>query len=104
MRDPSVVAVSQVADQLGLSHKHFIDCFRAQVGLTPKRFCRVRRFQRALAGIGAGGAVDWAQLACACGYFDQAHFIHDFRAFSGLKPSAYLAQRGELLNFVPADG
>jgi AraC-like DNA-binding protein len=45
--------------------------------------------------------VEWAALAADCGYFDQAHFIHDFRAFSGINPSTYIAQRTEHLNHVP---
>ena len=86
---------------MGISHKHFIAQFRAVVGLTPKRFCRIRRFQQVLAEVEARQAVKWADLACACGYYDQAHFVHDFQGFSGLNPSAYLTQRGEYLNFVP---
>jgi AraC-like DNA-binding protein len=74
-------AVSQVSDHIGISSRRFIQLFSNQVGLTPKLFCRVRRFQQMLQLIHKGGAFDWADLAIDCGYFDQAHFIHDFRAF-----------------------
>jgi AraC-like DNA-binding protein len=37
--------------------------------------------------------VDWPEVALSCGYFDQAHFIHDFRAFSGINPTTYLRNR-----------
>ena len=96
--------VSEVAGQLGVSHKHFIDEFRRHVGLTPKLFCRIRRFQDVLARVSRGAVLDWAGLACACGYFDQAHFVHDFRAFSGLTPTRYARTSGiEHVNFVPVD-
>ncbi len=45
--------------------------------------------------------IEWAEIALTCGYFDQAHCIHDFRAFSGLNPTAYLTHRGEHRNHVP---
>ncbi len=93
--------VSEVTGRIGLSQRRFIRVFSEEVGLTPKLFCRVRRFQEALRLIGRGQHVEWAEVALACGYFDQAHFIHDFRAFSGLNPTAYLAHRGEHLNHVP---
>jgi AraC-like DNA-binding protein len=40
-------------------------------------------------------------MAAGCGYFDQAHFIHDFKEFSGINPTTYLAQKTEHLNHVP---
>ena len=96
--------VTDVVEQIGLSRRHFIELFRDEVGLTPKLFCRVQRFQQVLRLIDAGRRIEWANLAQACGYFDQAHFIHDFRAFSGINPTAYAAQRTEHMNHVPLDG
>ncbi len=93
--------VSQVTEQIGLSHRRFIELFTQEVGLSPKRFLRVRRFQEALALIKRSRPIEWAHLALHCGYFDQAHFNHDFLAFSGLNPSVYLSQQGEHLNHVP---
>jgi hypothetical protein len=68
--------------------------------MTPKRFCRVRRFQAVLRRIPAC-AIDWAEIALAGGYFDQPHLIHDFRAISGLSPVEYAALRTPHLNHVP---
>jgi AraC-like DNA-binding protein len=93
--------IGEVAQDLGLSPRRFIEVFRNEVGLSPKLFCRVRRFQKVLRMISAGRAVDWAEIAVTCGYFDQAHFIHDFKNFSGINPSSYLADHIQHLNHVP---
>ena len=93
--------IDEVTQCIGLSPRRFIELFHRQVGLTPKAFCRVRRFQRVLRSIHQKLEVDWAQIALDCGYYDQAHFIHDFRNFSGLTPSAYLALATPHLNHVP---
>lgn len=98
---PQTRTIAEVTEQIGLSAKRFIQVFSDEVGLTPKLFCRVRRFQRVLRLIGNGRPVEWAAVAADCGYFDQAHFIRDFRAFSGINPSAYLAHRTGHLNHVP---
>jgi transcriptional regulator GlxA family with amidase domain len=88
-------SVRDPAKAVGLSQRRFIQVFAAEVGLTPGKFSRVQRFRRALGAIPKGGAPDWAAVAADCGYFDQSHFIHDFRAFSGLSPTQYLRQRSE---------
>lgn len=98
---PHTRTIADVTAQTGLSAKRFIEVFHSEVGLTPKLFCRVRRFQRVLQRIGAGRSVEWAAVAADCGYFDQAHFIRDFRAFSGINPSTYIAHRTAHLNHVP---
>lgn len=98
---PAVRNIANIAGQTGLSPRHFIARFRQQVGITPKLFCRIRRFHRALERIASGAAIDWVDLALETGYFDQAHFIHDFKAFSGLNPSTYCASRPWHINHVP---
>jgi AraC-like DNA-binding protein len=93
-------SIAEVTTQLGLSPRRFISLFEEAVGLTPKVFCRLLRFQEALQRTTRGQPIQWAELALDCGYFDQAHFIHDFQTFAGLTPSAYLAQRSEHHNHV----
>ncbi|MGA8185840.1 MAG: helix-turn-helix domain-containing protein [Terriglobia bacterium] len=97
---PNLRTISSVTHSIGISKRRFIQVFNKRVGLTPKLFCRVRRFQSALRLIAKGGKIEWADLAVDCGYFDQAHFIHDFTDFSGLNPSAFVHHRTEHLNHV----
>lgn len=97
------VRVSDLAGDLNLSHRRFIELFRAEVGVTPKAFARIRRFQSVLRRVLAGQPTSWTDVALSCGYFDQAHFNHDFRAFSGIHPTAYVAALGEHVNHVPLD-
>jgi AraC-like DNA-binding protein len=99
-RAPLTTTITAVTDAIGLSAKRFIERFKVDVGLTPKRYCRIRRFQRALTHAYQGRDVDWTQVALDCGYFDQAHFIHDFHSFSGLTPTGYRSARTASQNHV----
>jgi len=81
--------VSGVTSKLGLLPKTFVRRFRAQTGLSPKRFSRVRRLQRMLGSLGDPATADWSEVAAEHGYADQAHLIHDFRDMTGLTPTAY---------------
>ncbi len=98
---PRTGTISEVTGRIGLSPRRFIQVFREQVGLTPKLFCRVQRFQSAVRRIASGRPVEWAHVALDTGYFDQAHFINDFRDFSGLRPSAYAGLPVRHPNHVP---
>jgi len=91
LAQPATARIAHVADKTGFSTRRFIELFKQHVGMTPKLFCRVRRFQNVLCQITSGKPVNWTGVALDGGYFDQAHFIHDFRAFSGINPSRYLA-------------
>lgn len=91
--NPGLASTLAVATKTGLSQRHLIELFRTHVGVTPKRYSRLYRFNRIIHQIAKLDDVDWADLAQEWGYFDQSHFNHDFRAFSGLTPSQYLALR-----------
>lgn len=89
--------VGTLTDEIGWSRRHLAARFRAQVGVTPKALSRLLRFERAvslLAGARAGD-VELGRVALDCGYYDQAHFNRDFRAFAGVTPTAYLARRAD---------
>jgi len=90
-RVPHIRSVVNVAREAGLSRRRFAQLFREQVGLTPKLYCRLHRFQHVVQQISRGVTVDWADLALAGGYCDQAHLANEFRHFSGMSPTAYLA-------------
>lgn len=93
-RDPTQAAsVAAVVERTGFSQRHFIASFRDEVGLTPKLFARITRFRRVIDSLQGSRQIHWSGLALECGYFDQAHFIHDFRDFAGISPSVYLQQR-----------
>ena len=98
--DPGLLSSAAVAETVNLSQRRFIQMFRDEVGLTPKLFCRVQRFQEVIRMIEKRDMVDWVDIALSCGYFDQSHFNHDFREFSGLSPTTYLELRTEHLSHV----
>jgi len=93
-RAPGLATVADVARRTGWSERRFSQVFREQVGLSPKVWCRVQRFQFAVQRLHAGVDVRWAELAVDCGFYDQAHFANEFRAFSGIDPTTYSNLRG----------
>ena len=93
--------VAQLSSMIGMSQRRFLDRFRSEVGMAPKLFARVQRFQAVIGTVHTLTEVNWAEIAADCGYFDQAHFVHDFHGFSGFIPTAYLALRSEHRNHVP---
>lgn len=79
---------SLVADS-GFSHRRFVELFGSTVGLTPKRFARVLRFQRMLKYFTRHPDIAWVNLAADAGYSDQPHFNREFREFAGMSPEDY---------------
>jgi AraC-like DNA-binding protein len=84
------VPIGELAAEVGWSRRHLVNRFRAQVGLPPKTFARVMRFEELLRRLPHTHRP--AEVAAACGYYDQAHMNRDFREFAGTTPSEYLAR------------
>jgi AraC-like DNA-binding protein len=89
------IRVDGLSRDLGVSCRQLERMFRERVGLGPKRFAKVLRFQSVFrrAAFEEG---PWAMLALDCGYYDQAHFIRDFRSFTGRSPGALFARESAL--------
>jgi len=99
-RDPTL-SVAQCATFVGVSERRLSRVFGEQVGMGPKTWSRIHRFQIALRALHKGVDVPWAELALRCGYYDQSHFANDFHAFSGINPTTYSACRTVWQNHVP---
>lgn len=103
-REPSM-RVSSACRATGLSPKRFGGRFRAEVGLSPKAYFRVRRLQAALRALDT--YAPGATIAADLGYFDQAHFVREFREFAAITPTQYALRRSSMRGHVQlerADG
>ncbi|HUG34924.1 MAG TPA: AraC family transcriptional regulator [Anaerolineales bacterium] len=101
VKKPDAVGFRDFSSIVGYSQKHFIDLFKRHVGVPPKQFLKIMRFQKAILEIERGRFVNWNQIARESGFYDQAHFIHDFKGFSGFTPVEYMNRKTDMLNYVP---
>ncbi len=85
--------VAEVCRRLGLSNRHLIKQFREMVGLTPRTYGRIERFQKVIVACRGKDDVPWSRLAAECGYADQSHLIREFRRFAAVTPEEFLAVR-----------
>jgi len=119
LRDrPNQVDLARLPGEFGCSRRHLIAQFHKYFGMAPKAIARISRFHLALAAIRSAGrrglsqdgegepyldfpcagagrritptAIRWTDLALNCGYYDQSHFINEFRFFSGLSPLEFV--------------
>ncbi|MDR7319936.1 MULTISPECIES: helix-turn-helix domain-containing protein [Catenuloplanes] len=95
------VTIGGLSAAAGVSDTHLAKKFKEFVGVTPKRLARTYRFAAAVLTLDPAAPVDWAGVAGDAGYFDQAHFGHEFRAFTGLTPTRYVEVRRRFLREHP---
>lgn len=86
--DPNT-SIDSVRQSTGLGAARFIRHFEDAVGLTPKRYARVLRFNALLPRLVRQGPRDWADVAAQAGYFDQSHLVHEFKRLAGVTPGGY---------------
>ena len=102
-RQPQVARIGPLVRDIGLSDYRFGRLFRRQVGMGPKRYARLMRFRGVIDAVYRRSSVDWSAVALDGGYGDQAHLVHEFRDFSGMTPTAFMAARGPYPNHVPLE-
>jgi AraC-like DNA-binding protein len=100
LRSWPVMPLRELASHLGLSHKQMIARFDCRVGLTPKQTSRILRFRKSLDAAYSVTSADWSGIAADCGYYDQAHMIHEFQEFAGMTPAEYRRNRTEYPHYV----
>lgn len=98
---PDQISIARMNARIGYSQKHFIEMFRKQIGVTPKSYLKIMRFQKAVQTIDAAATPDWSQISQECGFYDQAHFINDFKHFSGFTPAKYAEISTNYQNYIP---
>ena len=95
------VAISDLIAAGGVSSTYLARSFKQIIGVTPKRLARAHRFSTTVLAIDPAEPIDWADLAARAGYFDQAHFGHEFREFTGFTPTRYVEVRRRFLREHP---
>jgi len=91
LRRRGAVSIEALTKYAGISRQHIARKFDRHVGISPKLFCRVIRFQDLMTTIKRARRIDWATTALEFGYYDQAHMISDFKEFSGVTPASFAA-------------
>ncbi len=92
LRQRSDLDISGIAAELGCSRKHLADLVHDAVGVGPRSYRRLLRFENLLGRLAKAPKPDWVHLALAVGYCDQSHLIREFSEFAGMSPRQFLAR------------
>lgn len=104
LQEQPVSNLNHILDTYPKTQKQLIDSFKKYVGLTPKYYQRILRFNELLQKMQQKEKVSWTDIAYSCGYSDQSHFIKEFRHFSGFNPEEFISkEHDKQANFFPLD-
>ena len=95
------VAIGDLSVAAGVSSTHLAQRFKELIGVTPKRLARSYRFSSTVLALDVAAPIDWGDVAAGAGYFDQAHFVREFREYTGLTPTRYVEVRQRFLREHP---
>ncbi|MBK8956433.1 MAG: helix-turn-helix transcriptional regulator [Saprospiraceae bacterium] len=97
---PEPLTIEKLTHKIGYSHRHFIKMFSEHVGLNPKQFAKIIRFQKTIASAQSNPNLEWSTIALSSGYYDLAHFHHEFKMFSGFTPNQFRSLKSDFMNYV----
>lgn len=91
IRSAGSISIEQLAEDTGYTARYIDRCFRNETGLSPKQLAKIVRFQAAVSALNQNQHKERSltEIAADLGYFDQSHFVHDFKAYTGLTPKKY---------------
>jgi AraC-like DNA-binding protein len=96
LQNQGMVSISQTAKEFGISQRQLERHFRQKIGVSPKFLCRIIRLQNLLNALRKSESKDFSQAAMSFGYYDQSHFIHEFREFAGASPTVFLKEENQM--------
>lgn len=102
LRTGGCLSIDTLAQKMGVNSRRLDRNFNTRVGLPPKTLCRIVRFQQVFKRIERQKSPDWVRIALECGYYDQPHFIKEFKAFAGKEPTSYLAEQNAMSDHFTA--
>jgi AraC-like DNA-binding protein len=97
------ISIDALAKRQGISDRYLQQAFKRHTGLTPGQLWKMIRFQRSLQYL-SNGRESITDIAYKCGYYDHAHFTHDFKTLAGITPSCYNSTQFPLNHFFLAPG
>lgn len=97
------VSIEDLATSTRLSCRQLERKFKERVGISPKKLCRNLRFKNVFKYLSDFPAENWSSVAVACGYYDQAHMIRDFKHFTGFPPTVYFDRQLGMEKFFTAN-
>lgn len=104
LQQQPVTQFNNIIDNFPHTQKHLIDLFKKHVGITPKYYQRILRFNEIMQRIQHKEKISWTEIAYTCGYSDQSHFIKEFKHFSGFNPQEFIdLSHNDQSNFFAMD-
>jgi AraC-like DNA-binding protein len=97
-KSAGVITIASVCDQCNISERQLERSFKKYIGLSPKFYARIIRFSN-IFQIAQQKKLSWSDVSMESGFYDQAHFIRNFKAFTGEDPSHYFFDEPTLANF-----
>ena len=91
------IKIEDISNQVAISQRQLEREFKAKIGISPKRYLRITRINEVLRLLANNQTLNLASVAYHCGYSDQAHFINDFKKFTGKKPTMFIKERGQFI-------
>jgi len=96
------ISAHDLVSQSGLNRRTFERHFQREIGISPKFYCRIIRFAKIFQHV-CKEKPNWSDISFVAGYYDQSHFIRNFREFTGEEPSKYGFDEQSMANFfLPA--
>lgn len=98
-----IVTLDQLADEANMSPRTLQRKMTNTLGVGAKSFSKVVRFKQVLSFISEHPEYDWQDVLYRCGYYDQAHFIKDFKKYTGRTPGAFIQNNEDLSSLFLED-